>query len=432
MRRSSTSSTSHAVARLREQRALPERLGQRLEAEGGEEALSVADHLDGIELLRLQALREVEAGIRIRRRDQGLDVGPLLGPHVAEQVRRDRTVRGHDVGTVLLPQPGANVGVKREVERSHLPPQTVQLGGERIWIHVVLGTPHGAEVRVAKLAGALVGQLDVAHEVGLELREGRPPPLPDIEELLGVAAARHGAAEIGEREALLARFPGGAPLAATVVALHPGCDLAQLPALIRVFRGGQHDRSLEDLDLPPKLGGQLDVVEAAGGLGVLHGLDRRPFAQHGRDGLGVLGDVGRLDPRRPRGRVVQLGEGFVGLGDEGASLLGGLGRFGDRRPREQQTHYGEGGRAGQQRNRADSHRTSSSSQTHCAEGRELQQPSQRAVSALDDARPAASPRARSRDRCTHAPQITGRPPRPTLDMSKTLSFTPRAGPRSTR
>ena len=79
-----------AVAGLDEQRALPERRGQWLEAERGEEALAVADHLLLVDLLRLQQLGEVVAGAGGRHAHEGIDVAPLLGPDVAEEVRGDR------------------------------------------------------------------------------------------------------------------------------------------------------------------------------------------------------------------------------------------------------------------------------------------------------------------------------------------------------
>ena len=53
-----------AIARLHEQRPLPERLRQRLEAERREEPLADAHHLDGIDLLRLQVVGQRE-GLRL-------------------------------------------------------------------------------------------------------------------------------------------------------------------------------------------------------------------------------------------------------------------------------------------------------------------------------------------------------------------------------
>ena len=55
-----------AIARLGEQRPLPERVGQRREAQGGEEALAVADHLIRVGLLRLEEPGEVVAGAAAR------------------------------------------------------------------------------------------------------------------------------------------------------------------------------------------------------------------------------------------------------------------------------------------------------------------------------------------------------------------------------
>ncbi len=98
-------------------------------------------HLARIDLLRLQLLREVVARIRRARRDQLVDVAPVLCPDVAEQVRRDRLAPRHQVEPVLLAQFLAHVAVQRIVQRLDLPPQTVHFRGERIGRHVVVRAP---------------------------------------------------------------------------------------------------------------------------------------------------------------------------------------------------------------------------------------------------------------------------------------------------
>src|SRR5262249_54717158 len=72
-----------AVRGLAQQRPLPERLRQRLEARRGEEAFAVAHHLALVDLLRLQQRREVVAGPRAGYADQRVDIPPLLGPDAA-------------------------------------------------------------------------------------------------------------------------------------------------------------------------------------------------------------------------------------------------------------------------------------------------------------------------------------------------------------
>src|SRR5262244_2257706 len=100
-----------AVARLGEERSLPEGLRKRSEAERREEALAVADHLKRVGLARFENLGQVEAGIAVLRSDERVDVGPVLRPHVAEQMRRDRAALRHDAA-VLFPEARADVRVK--------------------------------------------------------------------------------------------------------------------------------------------------------------------------------------------------------------------------------------------------------------------------------------------------------------------------------
>ena len=80
------------------------------------------------------------------RLDQRVDVGPLLRPHVAEQVRGDGLAVGDLVFAVLLLQPGAHVAVQVVVERLDLVPEALGLLLERVRAHVVAAPPQRAEV----------------------------------------------------------------------------------------------------------------------------------------------------------------------------------------------------------------------------------------------------------------------------------------------
>src|SRR5512142_1656059 len=70
------------VLRFYEQRAFPERLRERRKAQRGEEPLAVLHHLQRRGVLVLQQLGQVVALVGISRRDQGIDVAPLLPPHI--------------------------------------------------------------------------------------------------------------------------------------------------------------------------------------------------------------------------------------------------------------------------------------------------------------------------------------------------------------
>ncbi len=111
-----------AVLGLGEQRTLPERLRQRLEAQRREEPLAVAHHLALVDAAAAQDLGQVETGIAGPRRNEVVDVAPALAPHVAEQVRRDRPVRRDHVDPVTFAELGAHVAVQRVVQRANLVP----------------------------------------------------------------------------------------------------------------------------------------------------------------------------------------------------------------------------------------------------------------------------------------------------------------------
>ena len=92
-----------AIARLDEERPFPERLGQRSESERGEEALADTHHLQRLDLLRFQPICQRKRLASSCRRDERIDVRPVLLPEVAEQVGRNRSV-GRERCAVFLAQ----------------------------------------------------------------------------------------------------------------------------------------------------------------------------------------------------------------------------------------------------------------------------------------------------------------------------------------
>src|SRR5687768_13749515 len=120
--------TDHlAVAGLGEHRLLPEALRERIEAERSEETLADADHLQLIDVLaRLEDPGEVvTGGSRVLRRDDVVNVAPLLRPDVAEEMRGDRLSGWDDLLSVLAGQIPAHVTVHGVVERLELIPEAV-------------------------------------------------------------------------------------------------------------------------------------------------------------------------------------------------------------------------------------------------------------------------------------------------------------------
>ena len=218
-------------------------LRKRVEAERREEALAVADHLLLVDLLRLEQRGQVVAGAAAAgRRDQRVDVSPLLGPDVPEQVGGDGAVGGDLVRAVGLRQLRPHVGVERFVERADLAPEAVQLRGECVRRHVVRRPPHRAEVGEVQIARSLVGQLDQARVLRAHGRRDGVPARPHVQQLVVVAALGHDPGDCADVEAVLRLVGGsagrGAPavLALAVGRLEPGRGLGELRLQLRIAR----------------------------------------------------------------------------------------------------------------------------------------------------------------------------------------------------
>ena len=146
-----------AIAGLDELGALPEGVGERSEAEGREEALAVVDHVlrggevGGVEgvgggvgavtkagaaagsVAAICFLRAASrsyilncARIWIGGRDDVVDVAPLLGPHVAEEVGGNHAVGTVGSGAVFLDELVADVGVELADREARAGPRCVR------------------------------------------------------------------------------------------------------------------------------------------------------------------------------------------------------------------------------------------------------------------------------------------------------------------
>ena len=152
----------------------------------------------------------------------------------------------------------------------------------------------------------------------------------------GVAAFGQDLAELFE---VLAAFrAAGAVLALAVGAFHAGDDARQFLALLGIGGGGEGEGELEQFDLAGGDGVELEPVEARGLLGVVDGGGDGLLVELGGDGLGIVGDVGGLDPVGAGGVDAEEEELLFGVVDEFAGLFGGcLGVRGE-------CHGGEGTR----------------------------------------------------------------------------------------
>ena len=113
------------IARLHEQRSLPERLRQRIESDRREEALTDVNHLLGLHVSSLEDVVKRYTTSAASGRDEVVDVRPVLRPDVAEQMRGNRSVGWNGV-TVLRVQLRADVGVQRQIQRPQLLPQAIE------------------------------------------------------------------------------------------------------------------------------------------------------------------------------------------------------------------------------------------------------------------------------------------------------------------
>ena len=194
--------------------------------------LAVAHHVERRRVLRLQDCGKVESRIGVRRRDQRIDIVPLLRPHVAEQVRRNRAVRGHHAVAVFLAQAIAHVGVRGQVQRTNLLPQAVEFIGESVRRQVVLGAPHRARIVEPQLRAPLLASSTKRWYSAASARRwraipARPPATPSDRWLL----ARILLISSTSRQSHL---PARAILAFAVLAFHCRGDFGQLRALGRI------------------------------------------------------------------------------------------------------------------------------------------------------------------------------------------------------
>ena len=311
-----------AVGGLHDLRALPEGLRQRLEAERRVEGLALADHARRVVLLGDEQVADVVAQVaRALGRDEIVDVAPFLRPHVAEQVGTDRAGLGLHGVAVLIVQLPADVRVEREVERLHLLPDLVGGRGELVGRHVVARAPHRADIGIAEALGTLVGERRHLLVIGPHRRADIVVPArPHLLQLGGVAGRAHRGLDVGavdrlavERAAALAVGRG-----------HLGGERRQLVRRARPGGRGQHDAAAQQVELALGVVGQVAGARVAGGLvRQLHLQLGQLRVRRGSERVGVVGDVGGVDPVYLVVRLRRGGELPFGIGDEGGRLRRG-------------------------------------------------------------------------------------------------------------
>ncbi len=165
----------------------------------------------------------------------------------------------------------------------------LELGGT----HVEAGTPHFAEVAVAKFSCTFVYQFNIAL-VGLAHRwSNRSPAVPVLQQLIVVATGLHQALELGPGNTVIviATIFSGA-----VHALEFGCDQRELLALGGIRGCRQRRAEFQQIDRTP--GGRVDVLPVIGQR-LLHHLAVPlgvTLARGCCEDRRVLGDVRCADP----------------------------------------------------------------------------------------------------------------------------------------
>jgi hypothetical protein len=87
--------------------------------------------------------------------------------------------------------------MERFVERADLGPEPVEFAGEFVGRHVVFGAPVGAQVAVAQVAGALVGDFHLTGEALAHRSAHGVPSRPGVTKLVGIMAGPQDALDVG-------------------------------------------------------------------------------------------------------------------------------------------------------------------------------------------------------------------------------------------
>ncbi len=121
------------------------------------------------------------------------------------------------------------------------------------------------------------------------------PALPDIEQLVELAALGQDVRHLAQAEAL-ALEPGRTVLTLAVGRVQERGDPRQLCPPVRILGRRQAEAELDQLELASELFGQLQLVELDHlGHGLGH-IGHHLLVCFGGDDLGVVCDVGHLDP----------------------------------------------------------------------------------------------------------------------------------------
>src|SRR5579884_3338307 len=101
-----------AVFWFKEERTLPESLWQLGKAQRLEKVFAIVDHAQLVNVFIFEQLRQVIALIAVSRRNQRINIAPLLRPHIAQKLRGNQAIRTLRCLAVFLDELLADVCVQ--------------------------------------------------------------------------------------------------------------------------------------------------------------------------------------------------------------------------------------------------------------------------------------------------------------------------------
>ncbi len=248
-----------------------------------------------VSVARLQDCAQIVGQWAGGRRDNVIDVAPLLRPRIAEQMRGDHAVWPAGCIAVLLNQLAADVGVQLAVERLDLGPEALDFCLKLLGRHVVLRAPQRAGVGKAQFARALVAQLGQANVIAAHGLAYRVPAGPQRRQFLGIAAVRHLDADFVDAQAVFRIGIRTVP-AAPVSGVQFRGLLHGLGAQLWVLRRSQGNAELKQLQFANRIRRERQAVEALGLADQFRLPRNKPVAGLGQQLNRVVGDVGLFDP----------------------------------------------------------------------------------------------------------------------------------------
>ena len=250
---------------------------------------------------------------RIQRR-------PVLRPHVAGDMCRDRAVLGH-LARILVFELAAHIALQLRIQRLDLAPEAIGLRAQGCGIHVVAGAPGLASIGIAGVACAFVEQFGEALIVSAHPAPDRMPTLPGFQIRIPVTAFRENLGQLVEIPAsggirrVLAGFAGA------VGRTKFGGEGGHLGQMCRILWRRHRTLALEHLDATCAFGADsAHAIEAVRGINGVFQTDQAAFVGLGLQHAGIRRDVRRCHPLRGDIFDIVIADLLVHAGDKRVSF----------------------------------------------------------------------------------------------------------------